>query len=253
MTTATPIRIAPDTIDRPARLLALALGANPWPLGFTTGAAQRPRERHVLARHMEAVRAESRQAPERFGLPAEAPGISGYEAGRDGFWLHRGCVPPGVANGGVAASSLAVNRRPRRATTARLAVQKRLTMLLRHVAGARQGWRIVRGPSVEEADRRQWPRACTTANRERTRGINRSKGWRASHGLVIPPARPSPRSWSPAACGTAPRFRRDSATVASRRGSPVWRWRSAWPRGQPNAARCSRRRRLPSRTKCHNC
>jgi transposase len=89
MTTATSIRIAHETIDRPARLLALELGANPWKLGFTPGGAHRPRERHVPARHREAVREESRQAQARCGRPADAPGISGYEAGRDGFWLHR--------------------------------------------------------------------------------------------------------------------------------------------------------------------
>jgi transposase len=89
MTTATPIRIAHDTIDRPALFLAFELSVNQWKLGFTTGAAQRPRERNVPARHLEAVREEIRKAQERFGLPADAPVISGYEAGRDGFWLHR--------------------------------------------------------------------------------------------------------------------------------------------------------------------
>jgi transposase len=89
MTTATPIRIAHDTSDRPALFLAFALSANQWKLGFTTGVAQRPRERNVPARHLEAVQEEIRKAQERFGLPADAPVIGGYEAGRDGFWLHR--------------------------------------------------------------------------------------------------------------------------------------------------------------------
>ena len=61
MTTATPIRIAHDTIDRPALFLALELSANQWKLGFTTGTAQRPRERNVPARHIEAVREEIRK------------------------------------------------------------------------------------------------------------------------------------------------------------------------------------------------
>ena len=98
MTTATPIRMADETTDRPALFLAFELGANQWKLGFTTGAAQRPRERNVPARHIEAVREEIRKAKERFGLPADAPVLSGYEAGRDGFWLHRWLVTQGVAN-----------------------------------------------------------------------------------------------------------------------------------------------------------
>jgi transposase len=193
MTTATPIRIAHDTIGRPALFLAFALRANQWKLGFTTGAAPRPRERNVPARHIEAGREEIRTAQERFGLPADAPVISCYEAGRDGFWLHRWFVPQGGAHCVVDSSSLAVNRRHRRAKTDRLEVQKWLTMLLRHVAGERKVWRIVRGPRVEEEDRRQWHRACTTAQRERTRVINRLKGWLASHGLVMPPGRDCPQ------------------------------------------------------------
>ena len=65
---------------------------------FTTGAAQRPRERNVPARNIEAVWEEIRKAKGRFGLPADAPVMSCYEAGRDGFWLHRWLVTQGVAN-----------------------------------------------------------------------------------------------------------------------------------------------------------
>lgn len=65
----------------------------------------------------------------------------------------------GGANCGVDSSRIEVNRRPRRAKTDRRAVQKLLTMLLRHVAGERKGWRIVRGPRGEEEDRRQLHRA----------------------------------------------------------------------------------------------
>jgi transposase len=187
MITATPIRMTDETTERPALVLAFEWGTNQWKLGFTTGVAQRPRERNVLARHIEAVREERRKAKERFGLPAAAPVISCYEAGRDGFWLHRGWVTQGVTNGVVDSSSIAVNRRHRRAKTARLDVQKLLTRLLRHVAGERQVWRLVRGPRVEAEARRQWHRAFTTAKRERTRGINRLKGLLASHGLVRPP------------------------------------------------------------------
>ena len=56
MTTVTPIRIAHEITDRPALFLAFALRVNPWKLGCTTGAAQRPRERNGPARHLEGVR-----------------------------------------------------------------------------------------------------------------------------------------------------------------------------------------------------
>jgi transposase len=187
MTTATPIRMTDETTDRPALFLAFALGAHQWQLGFTTGAAQRPRERHVPARPLEAVREEICTAKARLGLPEDAPVLSCYEAGRDGFWRHRWLVPHGVAHCVVDSASMEVQRRQRRAKTDRLDVQKLLTRLLRHAAGERQGWRSVRGPRVEEEERRQLHRALTTAQRDRTRVINRLKGRLASHGLGMPP------------------------------------------------------------------
>jgi hypothetical protein len=197
MTTATPLRLAHDTIERPALFLAFELGANQWQLGFTPGAAPRPRARHGPARPIEAVWEEIRKAQERCGLPVDAPVVSGYEAGRDGVWLPRGVGTQGVANGVVDSSRRAVKRRHRRATTARLAVQQWLPRLRRHVAGARTGWRSVRGPRVADADRRPVHRALTTATRDRTRVINRLQGWLASHGLGRPPGRACPQPWEP--------------------------------------------------------
>ena len=60
-----------------------------WKLGFTTGHGQKPRERSIAARHQTRVLQEVAQAKRRFGLPETAPVFSGYEAGREGFWLHR--------------------------------------------------------------------------------------------------------------------------------------------------------------------
>jgi transposase len=98
-----------------------------------------------------------------------------------------------VENCGVDSSSLEVNRRHRRATTDRLDVHTRLTMRLRHVAGEQRVWSIVRGPSVEAADRRPLPRAFATATRDRTRVITRLKGRLASQGLGLPHRRDFPQ------------------------------------------------------------
>src|SRR4029434_11344899 len=106
-------------------------------------------------------------------MPEEAPVISSLEPGRDVFFLHRWLVTQGVSNCVVDSSSIEVKRRHRRAKTERLDVQKLLPMLLRHAAGARKVWRIVRVPSVEEEDRRQRHRGLTTAKRDRTRGNHR--------------------------------------------------------------------------------
>jgi len=69
-----------------------------------------------------------------------------------------------------------VNRRPRRAKTERLDVRTRLTLRLRHSAGEQKVWRVVRGPRVDEEDRRQRPRDRQTAQQDRPRVIHRIQG-----------------------------------------------------------------------------
>ena len=51
--------------------------------------------------------------------------VSGYEAGRDGFWIHRAVVTRGIANRVVDSSSIEVTRRARRTKTDRLDAVKR--------------------------------------------------------------------------------------------------------------------------------
>ena len=65
------------------------------------------------------------KARERFGLPARVQVVSCYEAGRDGFWLHRYLESIGVENVVVDSASIAVTRRKRRAKTDRLEIPSR--------------------------------------------------------------------------------------------------------------------------------
>ena len=176
MATTATIRVDPETAFTPTLFLAFELGENKWKLGCTTGAAQRPRERQVPAGDCQAVLEEIRRAKSRFGLPEEARVVSCYEAGRDGFWLHRFLVSQGIENSVVDSASLEVNRRSRRAKTDRLDVHKLLTMLLRHAAGEKKVWSVVRVPSGVDEDRRQLHRELLTTKRDRTRVRNRLTG-----------------------------------------------------------------------------
>ena len=185
MATATMSRIEPDSLPQPPLYLAFALGQNTWKLGFTIGVAQQPRERTIPAGARDTLQQEIARAKPRFGLPENARVVSCYEAGRDGFWLHRSLVAHGVQNPGIDAASIEVKRRQRRAKTDRLDVHKLLTMLLRPMAGERKVWSVVRVPSVDEEDRRQLPRELTTAKQDRTRVINRLKGLLAGHGVQL--------------------------------------------------------------------
>jgi transposase len=183
MATTATTRGNQETAFTPTLFLAFELGVNTWTLGFTTGAAQRPRERQVPAGDGHTVLEEIRRAKSRFGLPEEARVVSCYEAGRDGLWLHRFFRSQGVENSVVDAASIEVNRRYRRAKTDRLDVHKLLTMRLRHTAGEKKVWSVVRVPSVVDEDRRQRHRELLTTQRDRTRVINRSKGLLAGYGI----------------------------------------------------------------------
>lgn len=89
--------------------MAFELGSFHWKLGFTIGLGQRPRERNIQAGDLVALQREIRRAKKRFGLPEETAVLSCYEAGRDGFWLHRYLVEHGVQNLVVDSSSIEVN------------------------------------------------------------------------------------------------------------------------------------------------
>src|SRR5438128_11474184 len=78
--------------------LAFELGWTHWKLAFTIGHGQRPRQRTIRARDLAALEREIAKAKKRFKLDGDTPVVSCYEAGRDGFWLHRYLTAHGIAN-----------------------------------------------------------------------------------------------------------------------------------------------------------
>ncbi len=165
--------------------LALELGASKWELGFSTGLGQKPRRRTIEGADTTALETEIGLAKKRFGLSKDTPVVSCYEAGRDGFWLHRYLTSAGIKNVIVDSSSIEVNRRKRRAKTDKIDVGKLLFMLIRHHQGECKVWSIVRVPSPEEEDRRQLHRELRAAKKEKTRTTNRIKGLLAAQGIRI--------------------------------------------------------------------
>lgn len=182
--TATP-RMFETIASTPALFVSFELGESSWKLAFTTGMGQRPRERTISARDRVAVRRDIERAKQRFGLSADAPVKSCYEAGREGFWLHRWLVSEGIENSVVDASSIEVNRRLRRAKTDRMDATRLLLLLVRFFGGERSVWSVVHVPSAEEEDRRHLHRELLTAKRDRTRVANRIQGMLANHGLRV--------------------------------------------------------------------
>src|SRR6516165_4557164 len=166
--------------------LAFELSEKAWKLGFTTGHGQKPRERTVTARQQEHVLNEIAQAKRRFGLPETASVISCYEAGREGFWLHRFLQGHGITNHVVDSSAIEINRRRRRAKSDGLDVRKLLSMLMRYEQGERHVWQVVKVPSVEAEDHRHLHRDLETLKRERASTMTRIEGLLSSQGLRMP-------------------------------------------------------------------
>ena len=169
----------------PVLYLALELGWNTWKLAFSVGAAQRPRLRPVAARDATGLLHEIRRALVRFGLPAETPVVSCYEAGRDGFWIHRALTALGVTNRVVDSSSIEVNRRARRTKSDRLDALKLVTMLVRVCQGEPRVWSEVRVPSAAAEAARHVSRERTALRAEQTRLRNQIGSWLATCGCRV--------------------------------------------------------------------
>jgi hypothetical protein len=198
----------------PCLYLAFELGSEEWKLGFTTEPSATPRVRVMPARDGERLGREIADAKKWCGLTAAAPVRSCYEAGRDGFWLHRSLTARGVENAVVDSSSIEVKRRQRRAKSDGLDVRKLLSMLLRYHAGERRVWSVVRVPTVEEEDRRQLHRELRTWKKEHTQVSNRVKGLLASQASGYRGGPTSGSRWRRCVCGTVRRCRR--------RCEPAW-------------------------------
>jgi transposase len=109
--------------------------------------------------------------------------VSCYEAGYDGFWLHRLLEAHSVRNHVLDPASLQVNRRARRAKTDRIDATSLLRALLAHLRGEPRVVSVVRVPSVEEEDARRLHRERHRLVAERVQHVNRIKGLCATQGI----------------------------------------------------------------------
>jgi transposase len=196
----------PMECSAPTLFLALELGSTKWTLAFSPSIAARPRLRTIAAGDLVALQREIARARERFGLPCETRVWSCYEAGRDGFWLHRWLVAQGIRNLVVDSSSIEVNRRQRRAKTDRLDVGHLLTLLQRWVAGEKRAWSVIHVPSPEAEAARQLTRELATTREDRTRIRNRLLGLLATQGIR---------------CAVTRRFPHQLASVETGDGRPL--------------------------------
>src|SRR5688500_16100591 len=172
--------------------VSFELGNTTWTLTFSNG-QRGPSRFTVAAGDQAAVLQSIARAKARCGLPPDAPVYSCYEAGRDGWWLHRWLNEQGIHNIVVDSSSIEVNRRARRAKSDRLDGIKLLAMLLRYRAGEPRLWSLVHEPSPEAEDQRRLHRELQRLGREHTAHCNRIRSLLVLHNLR--PAHVGDRAW----------------------------------------------------------
>ena len=163
--------------------IAFELANSRWKIRFSDGV--KFRNRTIGAGNMVALDDEIQKAMEKFKLPEDVEIHSCYEAGRDGFWLHRNLEEMGIDNMVVDSSSIQVDRRARRAKTDRLDVEKLMVMPIRHVCGEPNVWRVVQAPTPEQEDLRRMNRERERLLKERTQHTNRLKSLLVANGIKM--------------------------------------------------------------------
>jgi transposase len=159
--------------------VSFELGDKKWKVTAGDGRVG-PSQYGVDAGDKEAVLNCLRKAKERCKLGPQAKVHSCYEAGRDGWWLHRWLIEQGIDNIVVDAASIEVNRRARRAKTDRLDGFKLQAMLRRHHGGERV-WSVLREPTAEQEDARRRDRELLRLGKERTQHSNRIRSLLVLH------------------------------------------------------------------------
>ena len=172
-----------DSANAPTLYMALELSKKLWKLAFSDG--EKKRRVTIKAKNLLELHEAIAQAKAKFGLAAEAREVSCYEAGRDGFWLHRFLVSIGIANQVVDSSSIEVNRRARRAKTDGIDAGKLLGLLRRYWGGERAVYSVVRVPDERQEDARRLHRELECLKKERGRHITRIRSLLALHGIEV--------------------------------------------------------------------
>ena len=167
----------------PVLYVAFELANSTWKMACSDGS--KLRHVTVTAGDLAQVQGAILGARRHFRMSDDVHTVSCYEAGRDGFWLHRYLHSCGIDNVVVDSASLEVDRRLRRTKSDRVDAGKLLRMLVRYHGGEKHLWRVVRVPSREDEDARHLHRELEALKRERTRYRNRIHGILIQQGLRI--------------------------------------------------------------------
>jgi len=164
--------------------MAMELSNETWKLAMSNG--EKIRKITVEARDLTGLLKAIDNAKEKLNLPKNAKVMSCYEAGRDGFWIHRFLLSKGIENHVVDSSSIETNRRAKKVKTDRIDAEKLVVMLMRYIInGERKLWSVIHAPSVEQEDARRLHREFDRLKKEKTQHTNRIKSLLILHGIYV--------------------------------------------------------------------
>jgi len=188
-----------DAINRNI-LVAIELSASTWLVAARMPRSEKPQLHRIDGGDTAALLALISSLRERVArsLDAAIGVVCCFEAGRDGFWLHRLLTAHGVVCHVLEPTSILVNRRARRAKTDRLDAEGMLRVLAAHLRGDHQACSMVRVPTPEEEDAKRTHRERENLVQERLRIENPlkrccsprvfGKGLRFVHGTAMLPS-----------------------------------------------------------------
>src|SRR6516164_2298930 len=165
--------------------IAIELSKSGWVVGFQTPLSDKTSRYQVKAGDanglLELIERVRTRVARQLSRPIEM--MSCYEAGYDGFWLHRVLEAHGIHNHVLDPGSLQVNRRARQPKTDRIDADRMVRALIRHLRGEPEACSVVRVPSIELEDAKRLHRERRRLIAERVQHVNRIKGLCATQGV----------------------------------------------------------------------
>ncbi len=172
-----------DNATYPVLYMAMELSNKKWKLGFSNG--EKMRVKTIDAGDWDALSAEIELTKTKLNKPGDARVVSCYEAGRDGFWIHRALIAEGIESHVLDSASIEVSRRKKQVKTDRIDVNALLRLLMRYVNGEKAALHPIRIPTVAAEDQRRLTRERERLLKERGAHSARIKSLLVAHGIRL--------------------------------------------------------------------
>lgn len=163
--------------------MAFDLGDKYWHIAFGDGSGQRFVT--VTAGDLAGLELEIDRAKKRFKLSSSIAVYSCYEAGRDGFWLHRRLESQGITNLVVDPASIEASRRKKQAKTDRIDARKLLRKLVQYLGGDHDVWSVLHVPTREQEHERRLMRHRSQLQDEINAHVNRIRSLLVLQGVKL--------------------------------------------------------------------